>query len=55
MTVSTSTQEHIVSYRDGSGYGVFDVDKDDIISPTFDTEDAAQKWLDDSLTQSEAV
>jgi len=55
MAVSATTEKHIVAYRDGSGYGVFDVGSDDIISPTFDTENAAQEWLDDSLKQNEAV
>jgi len=55
MAVSATTEKHIVRFRNGSGYAVFELDSSDVISPTFDTEDAAQKWLDDSLEQSEAV
>ncbi len=46
-------QKHIVHFTDGSGYAVFDLEPDDVISPTFLTEEEAQDWLDNLVANQE--
>ncbi len=55
MTQENFSQKHIVQFRDGSGYAVFDLSPDDVISPTFDTEEQAQDWLDDFVSMKQIV
>ncbi len=43
--VTIGTQKYVVNYRDGSGYAVFDLGVDNVISPTFESESCADAWL----------
>ncbi len=51
FVIVNCSQKHIVLFS--TGYAVFDLSPDDVISPIFPTEKEAQFWLDDFIANQE--